>query len=947
MAYKSPYDFARRITGNYWDEDGREITTYQQPSVEGPQTTIYDGRDNGDSWMGNDPNYAFDWNSNQWLSSGLQQADAALSKQYGKVDWNYNDITGDRTGIGGRPAYYLDEETYIPENPGFVVNSIWGGTRYHSGWVTSLDHVDPTQREANVIAGQTRDKLWQAYDNMVQQGQQPEKTPDQLAIEFYVKNGGSENNDPYGPGVNTAALSEVLTQQFMNQPSVLAVTGKPYVTDPEKLTFINDFAARHTSPEVLNTFARFGQQHIKSDIIGDLVMGAMIAVATWGIGTAVSIAASTAVLGAEAVTGILAAAEVSGMTVAQALATAMPGVNVVSAIAVAEMTGGDPLKAAITAGFDSVGSLVKGDVFKSITSNFPDIPVPVVNAVTNAAISAGKAGLTGQDWETAVTNSLTSSAIGVGATAIGQDIPPTLIKAIVPVIGTAITGGDVTQAIIKSGIENAGSLFKDSADQDFKNLDAKLERGETLTPAENDRLYNFYINFNKPPDSDHPKVITDLDKEPITKSAEIIAQEEAGTRAIQGNTIVATGLSDTRTDAPLVTSGTYGIVDAPSFVGIARSDSSPTGFVFLGEDGEKTIVNEDGSQYEEPAKEEPQYIPYEEVPLTPAVETPKSNLPTYTSPSITVPESNLPTDTSPSGEASPDMSGVTFVGVDGSGNGIYTDGSNNYDSSGNVITEAPNVGGAEVTGRSDESFNPDVAPLADVEPDNWDKQGVPTGETSTAGTPTGGTSTGGTSTGGKSTGNLPTNSAPSASGISGSLPSASSLFPEDKTNYPSPVKPYLQPNWLSTGAYSPTSMYAGLDPKLVNILSQRSAHGGQIHPRLQQVLSDRGFEVNPVEMVAGPEDRYYARHAKRGFAVNGEGTGQSDDIPTMLADGEYVFDADTVAALGDGSSKAGAAALDKMREEIRRHKRSAPVDKIPPKAKSPLDYLVRKGNKHG
>ena len=190
----------------------------------------------------------------------------------------------------------------------------------------------------------------------------------------------------------------------------------------------------------------------------------------------------------------------------------------------------------------------------------------------------------------------------------------------------------------------------------------------------------------------------------------------------------------------------------------------------------------------------------------------------------------------------------------------------------------------------------------------------------------------------------------SSSGVSGSL---GNPFPDAPTGGASPIKAYLQPTGVSTGAPSQSNMYAGLDPKLVNILSQRAAHGGQIHPRLQQVLSDRGYEINPayeanpVEMVAGPEDRYYARHAKRGFAVNGKGTGQSDDIPTMLADGEYVFDSDTVSALGDGSSKAGAAALDKMREEIRKHKRSAPVDKIPPKAKSPLDYLVRKGNKHG
>lgn len=59
----------------------------------------------------------------------------------------------------------------------------------------------------------------------------------------------------------------------------------------------------------------------------------------------------------------------------------------------------------------------------------------------------------------------------------------------------------------------------------------------------------------------------------------------------------------------------------------------------------------------------------------------------------------------------------------------------------------------------------------------------------------------------------------------------------------------------------------------------------------------------------------------------------------MLSDGEYVIDADTVAALGDGSSKAGASVLDKFRQEIRKHKRSAPVNDIPSKAKSPMEYM--------
>lgn len=79
-----------------------------------------------------------------------------------------------------------------------------------------------------------------------------------------------------------------------------------------------------------------------------------------------------------------------------------------------------------------------------------------------------------------------------------------------------------------------------------------------------------------------------------------------------------------------------------------------------------------------------------------------------------------------------------------------------------------------------------------------------------------------------------------------------------------------------------------------------------------------------------------------GHYVQGRGDGQSDEIPAMLANGEYVFDADTVAALGNGSNEAGAKALDKMREAIRKHKRSAPAHKIPPKAKSPLEYLKGK-----
>jgi hypothetical protein len=73
--------------------------------------------------------------------------------------------------------------------------------------------------------------------------------------------------------------------------------------------------------------------------------------------------------------------------------------------------------------------------------------------------------------------------------------------------------------------------------------------------------------------------------------------------------------------------------------------------------------------------------------------------------------------------------------------------------------------------------------------------------------------------------------------------------------------------------------------------------------------------------------------------VTGPGDGQSDDIPAMLADGEYVLDAEIVAALGNGSTKAGSKLLDEFRRHIREHKRGGSLETIPKKSKSPLEYL--------
>lgn len=76
------------------------------------------------------------------------------------------------------------------------------------------------------------------------------------------------------------------------------------------------------------------------------------------------------------------------------------------------------------------------------------------------------------------------------------------------------------------------------------------------------------------------------------------------------------------------------------------------------------------------------------------------------------------------------------------------------------------------------------------------------------------------------------------------------------------------------------------------------------------------------------------------FAVNGPGTGRSDEIPAMLSDGEYVIDAETVALLGDGSSKAGAERLDQFRINVRRDKgRKLAKGEFSVNAKRPEHYL--------
>ena len=135
------------------------------------------------------------------------------------------------------------------------------------------------------------------------------------------------------------------------------------------------------------------------------------------------------------------------------------------------------------------------------------------------------------------------------------------------------------------------------------------------------------------------------------------------------------------------------------------------------------------------------------------------------------------------------------------------------------------------------------------------------------------------------------------------------------------------------------------------------AYSPKVLPRLASLLQARGMtlaeggqpsDTNHPNYDGVPVFRTGGLEGLGGKYVEGKGDGTSDDITAMLANGEYVFSADVVSALGNGSNKAGAEKLGEMVKAIRERARSAPPDKLPPDAKSPLEYLKSpKGKKNG
>jgi len=170
---------------------------------------------------------------------------------------------------------------------------------------------------------------------------------------------------------------------------------------------------------------------------------------------------------------------------------------------------------------------------------------------------------------------------------------------------------------------------------------------------------------------------------------------------------------------------------------------------------------------------------------------------------------------------------------------------------------------------------------------------------------------------------------------------------QQQTQQAAPVKQELDPQKNQSGEsnYFSYGNSAEIDQMLGN------------NPGTQMLYSKAGGLATP--LFAGGGTTRHGRYAggglgvvhhagkpridfRTGNAVTGPGDGQSDDIPAMLADGEFVFPADVVAALGNGSTKAGSDKLYDMMHSIRAHHRSAkPKDLPPPAKKSPLDYLTK------
>lgn len=150
---------------------------------------------------------------------------------------------------------------------------------------------------------------------------------------------------------------------------------------------------------------------------------------------------------------------------------------------------------------------------------------------------------------------------------------------------------------------------------------------------------------------------------------------------------------------------------------------------------------------------------------------------------------------------------------------------------------------------------------------------------------------------------------------------------------------------MGQGRMPPAGMGQGQMPNIPQGMSQNPGQGMQRPQRMNRNPRTSYYQYGTPPTEGGQAqppmmNRGGALNMVRSYNMGGGADGRSDDVDALLSDGEYVFDAETVAMLGNGSSEAGARRLEEMRKQVRMHKgQNLAKGNISPDAKSPLEYL--------
>lgn len=350
----------------------------------------------------------------QYQAPSYTNYDLALSNYSSrKVPWLYTSVSGD-SGYGS-----TESQGGLSDRQAFNLNALWGGTQYAAGRVSDFTHIDPTQLQANQIAGNVRDELWNEYDRLKAQGNTPAKNPDEVALDFYVQTVGPQGSQyGYGPGANTILLTEAIKNKFLNQPEVISSTGSRYQTPASQLDAAKAFDESHKVGATV--WKIFEDQGVSSGGFGRFIPLIIGAIAFPGMG-----AALTQAMGGTIAANIAAASIIGGLN--------------------AEIQGGDfidgAIKSALTAGTGAALANV-------------GVAAEVSSALESVGIDANLANKVADTAERAITSAIVAEATGGDA---GDAILNTLVAAGVSAVRNEVTDivNNITAGTAPSDIEDA------------------------------------------------------------------------------------------------------------------------------------------------------------------------------------------------------------------------------------------------------------------------------------------------------------------------------------------------------------------------------------------------------------------------------------------------------------------------------------------------------------